>query len=125
MVLYATTTVEVPVDQWCGGEIPAVLEASFFDKGGQVRLHSSQGNEDFDVVMPVLHNGAYRIPAGRRYRGRRGWPRCEAPALHRIVDQRVDCGARTSVELERVRQATRELGFAGPPIHAGASGLAP
>ena len=40
------------------GEIPAVLEASFFDKGGQVRLHSSQGNEDFDVVIPVLHNGA-------------------------------------------------------------------
>lgn len=39
------------------GEIPAVLEASFFDKGGQVRLHSSQGNEDFDVVIPVLHNG--------------------------------------------------------------------
>ena len=40
------------------GEIPAVLEASFFDKGGQVRLHSSQGNENFDVVIPVLHNGA-------------------------------------------------------------------
>ena len=40
------------------GEIPSVLEASFFDKGGQVRLHSSQGNEDFDVVIPVLHNGA-------------------------------------------------------------------
>ena len=40
------------------GEIPAVLEASFFDKGGQVRLHSSQGNEDFDVVIPVVHNGA-------------------------------------------------------------------
>lgn len=40
------------------GEIPTVLEASFFDKGGQVRLHSSQGNEDFDVVIPVLHNGA-------------------------------------------------------------------
>ena len=40
------------------GEIPAVLEASFFDKDGQVRLHSSQGNEDFDVVIPVLHNGA-------------------------------------------------------------------
>ena len=40
------------------GEIPAVLETSFFDKGGQVRLHSSQGNEDFDVVIPVLHNGA-------------------------------------------------------------------
>ena len=40
------------------GEIPAVLEASFFDKGGQVRLHSSQGNEDFDVVIPVLHNRA-------------------------------------------------------------------
>ena len=40
------------------GEIPAVLEASFFDKGGQVRLHSSQGNEDFDVVIPVLHHGA-------------------------------------------------------------------
>ena len=39
------------------GEIPAVLEASFFDEGGQVRLHSSQGNEDFDVVIPVLHNG--------------------------------------------------------------------
>jgi sigma-B regulation protein RsbU (phosphoserine phosphatase) len=39
------------------GEIPAVLEASFFDKGGQVRLHSSQGNEEFDVVIPVLHNG--------------------------------------------------------------------
>ena len=39
------------------GEIPVVLEASFFDKGGQVRLHSSQGNEDFDVVIPVLHNG--------------------------------------------------------------------
>ena len=39
------------------GEIPAVLKASFFDKGGQVRLHSSQGNEDFDVVIPVLHNG--------------------------------------------------------------------
>ncbi len=38
------------------GEIPAVLEASFFDQGGQVRLHSSQGNEDFDVVIPVLHN---------------------------------------------------------------------
>ena len=38
------------------GEIPAVLEASFFDKGGQVRLHSSRGNEDFDVVIPVLHN---------------------------------------------------------------------
>ncbi|MEE3163097.1 MAG: PP2C family protein-serine/threonine phosphatase [Bacteroidota bacterium] len=40
------------------GEIPSVLEASFFDKGGQVRLHSSQGNEEFDVVIPVLHNGA-------------------------------------------------------------------
>lgn len=40
------------------GEIPVVLEASFFDKGGQVQLHSSQGNEDFDVVIPVLHNGA-------------------------------------------------------------------
>ncbi|RPG84906.1 MAG: hypothetical protein CBD69_007880 [Crocinitomicaceae bacterium TMED209] len=39
------------------GEIPAVLEASFFDEGGQVRLHSSQGNEDFDVVIPVLLNG--------------------------------------------------------------------
>lgn len=38
------------------GEIPAVLEASFFDQGGQVQLHSSQGNEDFDVVIPVLHN---------------------------------------------------------------------
>ena len=39
------------------GEIPAVLEASFFDAGGQVRLHSSKGNEEFDVVIPVLHNG--------------------------------------------------------------------
>ena len=39
------------------GEIPAVLEASFFDEGGQVRLHSSKGNEEFDVVIPVLHNG--------------------------------------------------------------------
>ena len=39
------------------GEIPAVLEASF-DAGGQVRLHSSKGNEEFDVVIPVLHNGA-------------------------------------------------------------------
>ena len=38
------------------GEIPAVLEASFFEEGGQVRLHSSQGNEDFDVVIPVVHN---------------------------------------------------------------------
>ena len=39
------------------GEIPALLEASFFDQGGQVRLHSSKGNEEFDVVIPVLHNG--------------------------------------------------------------------
>ena len=39
------------------GEIPSVLEASFFDAGGQVRLHSSKGNEEFDVVIPVLHNG--------------------------------------------------------------------
>ena len=39
------------------GEIPAVLEAPFFDAGGQVRLHSSKGNEEFDVVIPVLHNG--------------------------------------------------------------------
>ncbi|MAI23306.1 MAG: hypothetical protein CMD33_10805 [Flavobacteriales bacterium] len=38
------------------GEIPAVLEASFFEEGGQVRLHSSKGNEDFDVVIPVVHN---------------------------------------------------------------------
>ena len=38
------------------GEIPAVLER-LFDQGGQVRLHSSKGNEEFDVVIPVLHNG--------------------------------------------------------------------
>lgn len=39
------------------GDIPAVLESSFFEQGGQVRLHSSQGQEDFDVIVPVLHNG--------------------------------------------------------------------
>lgn len=39
------------------GDIPAVLESSFFEQGGQVRLHSSQGHEDFDVIVPVLHNG--------------------------------------------------------------------
>ncbi|MBN31170.1 MAG: hypothetical protein CL845_04135 [Crocinitomicaceae bacterium] len=38
------------------GEIPALLDPSFFDQGGQVRLHSSQGNENFDVVIPVLHD---------------------------------------------------------------------
>lgn len=39
------------------GDIPAVLESSFFEQGGQVRLHSSQGQEDFDIIVPVLHNG--------------------------------------------------------------------
>lgn len=39
------------------GDIPEVLESSFFEQGGQVRLHSSQGQEDFDVIVPVLHNG--------------------------------------------------------------------
>lgn len=39
------------------GDIPAVLESSFFEQGGQVRLHSSQGQENFDVIVPVLHNG--------------------------------------------------------------------
>lgn len=37
------------------GEIPAVLEPAFFEQGGQVQLHSSQGQEGFDVVIPVLH----------------------------------------------------------------------
>ena len=38
------------------GDIPEVLESSFFEQSGQVRLHSPQGQEDFDVIVPVLHN---------------------------------------------------------------------
>ena len=41
-----------------GVEIPDVLDAAFFEQEGKVQLHSSQGDEDFDVVIPVFHDDA-------------------------------------------------------------------
>lgn len=38
------------------GSVPSVLDPSFFDQKGDVRLHSSNGDENFDVVVPVLHD---------------------------------------------------------------------
>ena len=39
-----------------GVEIPKVLDPAFFEQEGNVQLHSSVGDEDFDVVIPVLHD---------------------------------------------------------------------
>ena len=94
------------------GEIPAVLEASFFDKGGQVRLHSSQGNEDFDVVIPVLHNGApiaYALLAGDTEEGTGVSPVVKHLRFIELLTNVLIVALQNKrLELERVRQeATR------------------
>jgi sigma-B regulation protein RsbU (phosphoserine phosphatase) len=38
------------------GDVPQLLDATFFDQQGDIRLHSSTGDENFDVVVPVMHN---------------------------------------------------------------------
>jgi sigma-B regulation protein RsbU (phosphoserine phosphatase) len=93
------------------GEIPVVLEASFFDKGGQVRLHSSQGNEDFDVVIPVLHNGepiAYLL-AGDTEEGKGVSPVVKHLRFIELLTNVLIVALQNKrLELERVRQeATR------------------
>jgi len=93
------------------GEIPAVLEASFFDQGGQVRLHSSKGNEEFDVVIPVLHNGeplAYML-AGETEEGTGVSPVVKHLRFIELLTNVLIVALQNQrLELERVRQeATR------------------
>ena len=38
------------------GDVPEVQDAAFFEQKGEVFLSSTAGKEQFDVVIPVLHN---------------------------------------------------------------------
>jgi len=38
------------------GDVPQVLEPSFFEEKARVQLHASMGDEKFDVVVPVMHD---------------------------------------------------------------------
>ena len=39
------------------GEVPEIQDEAFFEQEGEVFLSSKTGAEQFDVVIPVLHDG--------------------------------------------------------------------
>tara|TARA_B100000768_G_scaffold175945_1_gene188022 strand:- start:1145 stop:2365 length:1221 start_codon:yes stop_codon:yes gene_type:complete len=54
------------------GDIPEITDASFFDQEGRISLNSTKGVQQFDVVIPVTHDGlplAYLL-AGETSEGR-------------------------------------------------------
>lgn len=54
------------------GAIPSITDSAFFDQEGQISLRSTAGEQQFDVVIPVTHNGmplAYLL-AGENAEGR-------------------------------------------------------
>lgn len=54
------------------GDIPEITDSSFFEQEGRISLNSSKGVQQFDVVIPVTHDGmplAYLL-AGETSEGR-------------------------------------------------------
>lgn len=54
------------------GDIPEITDASFFEQEGRISLNSTKGVQEFDVVIPVTHDGlplAYLL-AGETSEGR-------------------------------------------------------